>query len=331
VTTAGYLVQTTSTSNQGGALPSDHKLLGTYYQLTTTASYTGTITITISYDPTQVHSPNQLKLWHFDGTTWQDITTAVDSVNHTITGVTTSLSPFAIGEHDITAPTLTNFQLSPYVVANGASSTISVTAQDDLTGVQGVSYSLTNGSGQVTTGNLSFNSSAGNWQGTVSPVTGVYAVNVTATDVAGNQSSSDKLYLAVYNPSAGYVTGGGWIIPDDATRIGVSSGAKVTFGFNVKYLSGSSTPDGSFAASDKQDGLEFKSTSMEWLTVSGATADFQGQATVNGSGSYTFRAHVVDGAPNQFAIRIWGSNNSFDNPSYRISNSLSGGSIIIHQ
>ncbi len=245
VTTAGYVVQTTSSNNAGGALPSEYKLLGTYYDLTTTASYSGSITVTMSYDPADVKNQNNLKLWHFDGTTWHDITTAVDTVNHTITGTTSSLSPFAIGEKDITPPTLTNFQLSPYVIANGSSSTISVSAQDD---------------------------------------------------------------------------------------IGVSSGAKTNLGFNVKYLSNNSAnPDGSFVMNDKQDGLEVKSTSLDWPTVSGSTGDFLGQATVNGSGSYAFRAHIVDGSPDQFDIRVWGSNNSFDNPTYRIASSLGGGSIVIHQ
>ncbi len=332
VTTAGYLVQTTSTNNQGGALPSEYKLLGTYYDLTTTATYSGSITITLSYDPTAVHNQNQLKLWHFDGTTWNDITTSVDTVNHTITGVTSSLSPFAIGEKDTTAPTVTNFQLNPYVVANGSSATISVSAQDDLTGVDTVSYSLTSSSGQLTIGDLSFISPSGVWQATVSPTTGVYAVKVTTTDFAGNQSTSDNLYLAVFDSSAGYVTGGGWVTPADATRVSVSSGAKTNFGFNVKYLSNnSSNPDGNFVLNDKQDELEVKSTSLEWLTVSGSAADFQGQATVNGSGSYTFRAHIVDGSPDQFDIRVWGNSNSFDNPNYRIANSLGGGSIVIHQ
>ncbi len=332
VTTAGYIVQTTSSNNAGGALPSEYKLLGTYYDLTTTASYTGTITVTLSYDPAAVKNQNNLKLWHFDGTTWHDITTAVDTVNHTITGTTSSLSPFAIGEKDATPPTFTNFQLSPYVVANGNSSTISVSAQDDLTGVHTVSYSLTSSSGQVTTGDLSFISPSGVWQASISPTTGVYAVKITATDFTGNQSTSDNLYLAVYDSSAGYVTGGGWVTTADATRVGVSSGAKTNFGFNVKYLSNnSSNPDGSFEMNDKQDGLNIKSASLEWLTVSGSTADFQGQATVNGSGSYTFRAHIVDGSPDQFDVRVWGSDKSFDNPTYRITNSLGGGSIVIHQ
>ena len=217
-----------------------------------------------------------IKLWHFDGTTWNNITTSVDTVNHTITGITSSLSPFAIGEKDMTPPTLTNFQLNPYVIGSGSSSTISVSAQDDLTGVHSVSYSLTSSSGQVTTGDLSFISPSGVWQASVSPATGVYAVKLTATDVAGNQSTSDNLYLAVYDPSAGYVTGGGWVIPDDSKRIGVSSGAKTNFGFNVKYLSNnSSNPDGHFEMNDKQDGLDIKSTTLAWLTVSGSIADFQ--------------------------------------------------------
>jgi hypothetical protein len=133
----------------------------------------------------------------------------------------------------------------------------------------------------------------------------------------------------VYDPNAGHVTGGGWIVPSNATRVGISSGGKSNLGFTVKYINGS--PSGNLSLNYKQDNLEVKSTSMDWLTITGSTADFQGEATLNGSGSYTFRAHIVDGSPDQFDIRIWDSNGSFDSPTYRLANSLSGGSIVIHQ
>jgi hypothetical protein len=226
ITSAGYVVQTPISSPQGGPIPHEYKLLGSYFDLTTTATYTGSITVTVPYDP---NANGALKLWHWNGTSWQDITLTpggIDTTNHTITGVTTSLSPFAVGELDTTPPTLTDFQLSPYVVESGSSSTISVNAQDGLTGVDTVTYTLTSSNNQTTTGSLSFYSPNGLWQATVSPATGVYAVTLTATDIAGNQSQSENLYLAVYDPSAGFVTGGGWITPDAATRIGVTAGGK---------------------------------------------------------------------------------------------------------
>jgi hypothetical protein len=204
-----------------------------------------------------------------------------------------------------------------------------VSADDAVTGVNTVTYTLTSSSGQETTGSLSFISPANQWQATVSPSTGVYAVKVKATDNAGLYATSENLYLAVYDPSAGHVTGGGWVIPNDSTRVGVSSGGKANFWFTVKYMN--EVPSDNLTINYKDDSLEIKSTAIDWLTVSGSTADFQGHATLNGSGNYTFRAHVVDGSPDQLDIRIWGTSASFDSPTYRLSNNLSGGSIIIHQ
>ncbi len=330
ITSGGYITQTTFDHPQGGLPPTAYRFLGTYYELTTTATYTGSITISIRYDPADVLGQEEnLKLFHWYEQKWQNITTSVDTVNHIITGVSDSLSPFAIGDQDITPPSITSLQLSSYVIPNGNSSTISVKAQDDMTGVNTANYSLTSSTGQVTTGSLSFISPANEWQAAISPSTGVYTVKVTVADKAGNESVSDNLYLAVYDPSAGFVTGGGWVIPDVSTRVGVSSGGKSNFGFEAKYINGA--PSGNLTINYKQDSLEFKSTALEWLVVSGSASDFQGQASLNGSGSYTYRVHVVDSSPDQYDIRIWGSGGSFEQPAYRISNNLGGGNIIIHQ
>jgi len=37
-----------------------------------------------------------LKLLHYVNGGWQDVTTSVDTTNHTVTGVTTSFSPFGV-------------------------------------------------------------------------------------------------------------------------------------------------------------------------------------------------------------------------------------------
>jgi hypothetical protein len=53
--------------------------------------------------------------------------------------------------------------------------------------------------------------------------------------------------------------------------------------------------------------LTFRSTSYQWLVISGAKAQFRGTGTVNGSGSYDFLLTATDGAAQgagQDALRL---------------------------
>jgi hypothetical protein len=89
-----------SIANQGNPPPTGFKLGSppVYYELTTTAIYTGSIKVCISYNPVAYQNPPNLKLFH--GTTggWTDVTTSNDLLNHVICGTTTSLSPFILAE-----------------------------------------------------------------------------------------------------------------------------------------------------------------------------------------------------------------------------------------
>ena len=71
----------------------------TFYELSTTATFTGSITICIEYDEDDFTVPEaSLQLMHYDGSAWVDITTSVDPVNNVLCGTTTALSPFAIAQ-----------------------------------------------------------------------------------------------------------------------------------------------------------------------------------------------------------------------------------------
>jgi hypothetical protein len=74
-----------------------------YYELETTAGYTGAIVVSIQYDPAHVEgSESDLRLYHYDESTspptWQDITTQVKTGPNLIEGRTTSLSTFIVAE-----------------------------------------------------------------------------------------------------------------------------------------------------------------------------------------------------------------------------------------
>jgi Tol biopolymer transport system component len=81
--------------------PSGFSLLGNYYDISTTATYAGPITVSIPYDPAAVPPGHEgeLRLFHWDAIAnqWQDVTTGVDTVNHRVIGAVTSLSWLAVG------------------------------------------------------------------------------------------------------------------------------------------------------------------------------------------------------------------------------------------
>lgn len=75
------------------------KLNGLYYEVSTSATFSGAILLTLPYDPLTVQDPSSLRLYHFDKAinSWVDVTYAIDTVSHTVKGTSTSLSPFAVG------------------------------------------------------------------------------------------------------------------------------------------------------------------------------------------------------------------------------------------
>jgi hypothetical protein len=68
----------------------------TYYELSTTASYTGLIQVCINYNGVSFFDEAALRLFHFENGQWVDITSSLDTLNNVICGSTSSLSPFAI-------------------------------------------------------------------------------------------------------------------------------------------------------------------------------------------------------------------------------------------
>jgi probable HAF family extracellular repeat protein len=99
VTGAGT-TQVTS-SGTGAPLPQGFKLGNppVYYDLTTTATYTGSITVCFTYEPGAFHNINNLTLFHRETSgSWTEITTTHDQPSHVICGTTMSLSPFILAE-----------------------------------------------------------------------------------------------------------------------------------------------------------------------------------------------------------------------------------------
>jgi N-acetylneuraminic acid mutarotase len=172
---------------------------------------------------------------------------------------------------------------------------------------------------------------------------GVYTVSVTVTDEDRNEATGVFQYVVVYDPNAGFVTGGGWInSPAGAFAADPVLTGKANFGFVSKYQPGATVPTGRTEFQFKAGNLNFHSSTYEWLVVAGARAQFKGTGTINGAGSYEFLLTAIDGqrvgggGTDRFRIKIWGAGGVvYDNQpgapdNGDVTTALGGGSIVIH-
>lgn len=179
---------------------------------------------------------------------------------------------------------------------------------------------------------------------------GIYEIKLSVTD-SGGKSTQAVRSVVVYDPSAGFVTGGGWFIsPPGAYNPDANLSGFASFGFVSRYLKGASTPTGKTEFNFQTANLNFHSDSYEWLVVSGARAQYKGTGTINGMGSFRFLLTAVDGgrlggvAPDRFRMKIWYYDSTqqddvtvYDNQmetalagAYDEGSAVSGGSIVIH-
>lgn len=119
---------------------------------------------------------------------------------------------------------------------------------------------------------------------------GVYQVSLEVTNDEQNTISVDTfngspMYIVIYNPNDGFVTGGAW---------SNTSYGRTTVALNAKYHRNSTVPSGNTNISFAAPSGEFKSTSYDWLVVNGNTATYRGSGKLNGVSGYTFTVSVVD-------------------------------------
>jgi Leucine-rich repeat (LRR) protein len=190
----------------------------------------------------------------------------------------------------------------------------------------------TNGSGSVS-GSHSYDAA------------GVYTVKLTVTDNDGGSAESLFQYIVVYDPSAGFVTGVGWIdSPQGAYTADPAMTGKANFGFVSKYKKGATIPVGQTEFQFKAGDLNFNSSSYAWLVIAGSKAKYKGTGTVNGEGEYGFMLSAIDGkkaddGTDRFRIKIWDKSTDeviYDNhldaaDDADPTTALGGGSIVVHK
>jgi hypothetical protein len=182
---------------------------------------------------------------------------------------------------------------------------------------------------------------------------GVYTVQATVKNNSdGGYVTSTYEYVVVYDPGAGFVTGGGWIdsapgtFAHDPTLTG-----KARFGFVSEYEKGSSRPTGNTEFRFKVADLSFHSDTYDWLVVnrSGDRAQFKGSGTINGAVApngedYRFMIWASDGSYSDtvdtFRGKIWYEDGDpeeeivlYDNKvdDSEVAQAIGGGNIIVHK
>jgi hypothetical protein len=193
----------------------------------------------------------------------------------------------------------------------------------------GIHYVATNELGATFSGDVTVGV-GGTWSFTRTLGPGVYDIALTVT---GNYYTGGSSAIAVvYDPTT-FATGGGHVLTTTATVPAVATGKKANFGFNVKYKGdGTLAPTGSMLFQLSEVDVDLKATSFDWLVIStegaGKRAEFQGRATINGSGSYTFRVIARDQpSGDTFSIEVRDAGGTLV---ASISGPLGGGSIKVH-
>jgi hypothetical protein len=189
---------------------------------------------------------------------------------------------------------------------------------------------------------------------------GVYTITVTVCDnftpTAG--CDSKQVMVVVYDASAGFITGGGWINVTGADPVNGYPGSfpanptlsgRANFGFNSQYKKGATIPTGETEFQFQIANFNFHSENYSWLVVSGYKAQFKGTGTVNGVSGYDFTLTAYDGdiggagqtGYDRFRIKITNHTTGavvFDNRNGASMDmdsanpqNIAGGSIVIHK
>ena len=173
---------------------------------------------------------------------------------------------------------------------------------------------------------------------------GIYYVSLTVADAASESDTSTTVddmpaFVVIYDPSGGFVTGGGWIYSSAGSLLDSLAEGKATFGFVAKYKQGATTPQGNTEFRFQAGDFRFKSSSYEWLVVAGSKAMFKGEGYIDSMGSgFKFMLTAVDNTEDKFRIKIWDPvtddviyDNKRGESDEAEPTTIGGGSIVIHK
>ncbi|MCK4800156.1 PKD domain-containing protein [Candidatus Parcubacteria bacterium] len=173
---------------------------------------------------------------------------------------------------------------------------------------------------------------------------GIYTVTVTVLDDDGGKDivTANKS-IVIYDPTGGFVTGGGWIdSPLGAYVADPTLTGKASFGFVSKYQKGATKPSGNTEFQFRAGNLNFHSSSYDWLVIAGQKAIYKGIGQINGGTEQykfmisakdnntedTFRIKITDTSDNiVYDNQMAGNIDDNVNPTLLIN----GGNIVVHK
>jgi hypothetical protein len=205
---------------------------------------------------------------------------------------------------DTHGPVISNPLASPDPAPAGTHIALSATASDAATGgsaIASAEYSL---DGQtwlpLAAVDGAFDSASEEVSATLAGLApGVYTISLRATDAAGNTGAASTLTLPVFSRK-GKVSGEGtFVSPTGADPSHPGATGLARFEFDAKYKGHSNRPDGE--ASFHFGGINFRSTSLDWLVITGDLARLAGSGKVNGREGFAFELFVVDNGQGRHA------------------------------
>lgn len=241
---------------------------------------------------------------------------------------------------DAAGPISSNVMVVPTPVAVNTNPTLTAAVDDSTTGGSNVTSAQFSVNGGPPAEMLLAPIGAVTTQATANlapfSLPNVYTVCVHGTDSVGNVGTDACVLLPVYDPTGGFVTGGGRVAsPAGADLLSASAAGPANFGFVSKYQNGNNTPSGNLEFQFKAGNLNFKSTDMDWLVVTGQPrAIFRGTGTINGATICKFEVDAWDasfqpGNADAFGLKIFSCSGGGDRYNL-VATPLTHGSIIIH-
>lgn len=176
---------TVTSTGSGPAIPAGLQLGSppTYYDVTTTALFTGLVQVCLDYTGISFGSQN-LVLFHYENGQWVNRTASVDTVNHIICASVTSLSPFVILQPAS--------QLAPTVAVTGGAFVYNGVAH-------GANATATGVSGAPVAGSFTFTYTPG---GSSPPVNvGTYSVTSQFTSTDPNYTNASNTGTITITPA----------------------------------------------------------------------------------------------------------------------------------
>jgi hypothetical protein len=130
-----------------------------------------------------------------------------------------------------------------------------------------------------------------------------------------NTNENLEAIVVVYDPNGGYTYGGGsFASPAGALKSNPTAAGDVSYGFTVNYYKGAANPKGETQFEFKLGDIEFNAVNFDYLSISGAKAQFKGSGRIIGDQSgYAFIMTVTDGqldgsGTDRIRIKIYNKN-----------------------